>query len=101
MTEEVYRKMLRETLSDDELQQLAKTIQDGWPDEPNQVSKCLKKYYTFREELGTYNGLLFKGSRIIIPESMKKYALQLSHVGHNGVQQPVRRAKDAMCSYAS
>jgi hypothetical protein len=96
MTEEVFRKMLRETLSDDELQQLANTIQDGWPDEPNQVSKCLKKYYTFREEQGTYNGLLFKGIRIIVRETMKKYALQMSNVGHIGVQQTLRRAKDAM-----
>jgi hypothetical protein len=84
MTEEIYRKMFSETLSENKL-----------------MSKCLKKYYTLREELGAYNGLFFKGSRVIIPESMKKYALQLSHVGHNGVQQPVRRAKDAMCSYAS
>jgi RNase H-like domain found in reverse transcriptase/Reverse transcriptase (RNA-dependent DNA polymerase)/Integrase zinc binding domain/Integrase core domain/Aspartyl protease len=99
MTEEIRLKILRETAADDELQLLSKTILDGWPDDPNQVPKCLKKYITFREELAVYNGLIFKGDRIFIPEAMRPYALKMAHVGHPGVQQSLRRARDVMYWY--
>jgi hypothetical protein len=52
-------------------------------------------------QMNLQNGLLFKKSRVIIPESMKKYFLQMSHVGHIGVQQALRGrgAKDAMVQH--
>jgi RNase H-like domain found in reverse transcriptase/Reverse transcriptase (RNA-dependent DNA polymerase)/Integrase core domain/Integrase zinc binding domain len=99
MTDEIRVKILNETAADDELQQLSRILQNTWPDSLNQVPKSLKKYFTFREELAVYDGLLFKGDRVIIPETMKSYALKMAHVGHPGVQQSLRRAKDTMYWY--
>jgi hypothetical protein len=86
MTEEICAKLSQETAADDKLQKLSKIILEGWPDDSNQVPKFLKKYITFREELAVYNGLIFKGDRILIPEAIRSYALKMAHVGHPGVQ---------------
>jgi transposase InsO family protein len=99
MTETVQKELLHETKLDDELQELQKLILHGWPDEIHEVSKRMKKYWNFREELACYDGFLFKGDRIIMPRSRINYALKMAHVGHNGVQNAIRRARQSMYWY--
>ena len=40
----------------------------------------------FRDEISLEDGLLFKGHRLIIPESLRGKALQIIHEGHYGVE---------------
>jgi hypothetical protein len=96
MTDPVREEMIAATARDEELQELAAVIQRGWPDEIDQVSKRIKKYWNFREELTTYQGLLFKGDRIVIPEDKINYAMHIAHLGHNGIQHAMRRARQSM-----
>jgi hypothetical protein len=46
-------------------EELSSLIQHGWPDEIDQVSKKIKKFWNFREELTVYENLLFKGDRLL------------------------------------
>ena len=55
------------TQADDELAILKHTIMQGWPKTIKQVPPELQPYWTFREELTIEDGLILKGTRIVIP----------------------------------
>ena len=54
----------------------------------------LKKYWTFREEIGLLNGILYKGQKVIIPKSMRKEMLKKIQSSHLGIESCTRKAKD-------
>ena len=56
------------TQADDELAILKHTIMQGWPKTIKQVPPELQPYWTFREELTIEDGLILKGTRIVIPD---------------------------------
>ena len=53
-------------------------------------------YWDQRDELSIDNGLLMKGSRIVIPTSQRERTLGNLHTGHPGVQQMTQNAKIAV-----
>ena len=54
--------------ADPELQALAQTIIDGWPEDANEVPKSLcKKKHT--STLSMEDGLILKGEALLIPET--------------------------------
>ena len=55
------------TQADDELAILKHTIMQGWPKNIKQVPPELQPYWTFREEFTIEDGLILKGTRIVIP----------------------------------
>ena len=52
---------------DDKLALLKHTIMQGWPSSIKQVTPVLQQYWTFREELTVEDGLIMKGTRIVVP----------------------------------
>ena len=59
------------TQADDELALLRHTIMQGWPSAIKQVPPVLQQYWTFREELIVEDGLILKGTRIVIPSKQQ------------------------------
>ena len=53
---------------DPELQALAQTIIDGWPEDANEVLNSLHKYFTHTLTLSVEDGLILKGEPLLIPE---------------------------------
>ena len=64
---ESLQKLRVATQADDELAILKHTIMQGWPKNIKQVPPELQPYWTFREELTIEDGLILKGTRIVIP----------------------------------
>ena len=59
---------LREaTQADDELALLKHTIMSGWPSTIKEMPPSLQPYWMFCEELTIEDGLILKGTRIVIP----------------------------------
>ena len=69
------------TQADDELALLKHTIMQGWPSSIKQVPPVLQPYWTFREELTVEDGLILKGTRIVIPNKKHEAILKLIHDG--------------------
>ena len=61
MTDERLKEMRNSTRDDEVLQQLKEVIQTGWPDEKQQLPAVLTPYFSFRDEMSVYDGLVFKG----------------------------------------
>lgn len=50
--------------------------------------------FRFREELSVVDGVLLKGSRIVIPGRLRKQTLQLAHEGHQGIVKTKLRLRE-------
>ena len=82
--------------ADDELALLKHTIMQGWPKSIKQVPQVLQPFWTFREELTVEDGLILKGSRIVIPNKQWEAILRLIHEGHLKLNKCKLHAKETV-----
>ena len=68
-------------------------ISEGWPEHKSQLHHDLLQYFSYRDELSIENGIIFKGERILIPESLRNSMKKKLHAGHTGINSCVRRAR--------
>ena len=71
-------------------------IHHGWPKTVKEVPQEIQKYWTFREELTIEDGLILKGTCIVIPEGMREGILKQIHEGHLGLNKCQMRAKETV-----
>ncbi|KAL1401413.1 hypothetical protein pipiens_006624 [Culex pipiens pipiens] len=90
------KEIVTKTDEDATLRKLINTINAGWPIELEEADVELKPYWNFRDELSTYEGLIFKGDRLLIPETLRAKTLNLVHAGHFGIQSSIKRAKQVV-----
>ncbi|XP_055585535.1 uncharacterized protein K02A2.6-like [Uranotaenia lowii] len=76
---------------DPEMSELREFLDRGvW----NYTSQQIKHYHAFRNELGKVGNLIVRGSRLVIPRSLRDRMLNLAHEGHPGrtkMQQRLRQ----------
>ena len=81
---------------DDEYTKLTQQIAVGWPSAPEAVPAELRQFTTFADELTVNGGLVYKGSRVVIPRGAWSDILQRVHSSHIGVNGCIRRAREAV-----
>ena len=84
------------TQDDDKLAIIKHIIQQGWPTTIKEVPSEIQPYWTFCEELTIEDGLVLKGTRIIIPDEKREDILKLIHKGHLGLNKCKMRAKETV-----
>ena len=90
------RQFCTETAQDEELVLLKHIVQTGWPQDICDLPKEIQPYWTFHEEMTIEDGLLLKGTHIIIPQTLHKEMIQLLHTGHLRLEKCLNRAKQSM-----
>ena len=88
--------MQNATENDQVLQKLKKLILDGFPDSKSSMPAELIPYFQVRSELSIAEGLIFKGDKIVIPESLRKEMKERIHMGHMGIERCKARARQLM-----
>ena len=83
----------KETKADPVLDQLQGIITAGWPDSIKDLPPVIWSYWPYRDELSFNDGIIMKGSRIIIPEIQQKIFLDQLH---QGVEKTRLQARDAV-----
>ena len=85
----------QETNMDASLQTLFSLISTSWLNDKLQSPLCVRQYWPYRDELSTQNGLVFRGTRIIIPHSMRTEMTLRAHRSHLGIRQyTINTARD-------
>ena len=79
----------------DVCQQIKAYCENGWPDR-QAVPGAVKPYYPVLAEISVQVGLLMRGSRIIIPASMRLSILDKIHTGHQGIGKCRERARQSV-----
>ena len=70
--------------------------QQGWPHQRRHVPHLARRYWDFRDELSTDDGMLLKGPRLIIPGELQEEYLSRLHEGHLSANKVQENAKQHM-----
>ena len=95
-SDEKIKQIRNATMDDNSLIVVSKLIKEGWPDHRSNVSAEAREYWNHRNELSEYDGILLKGTQIIIPQSMRNEMLVILHESHFGREKTCNLAKDVM-----
>ena len=85
ITEERLADIQQATNEDSQLQRLRQLIEQGWPQNINNVPKGLHGFWKVRENLYVANNLILMSNRLVIPASRQPKVLQSIHEGHLGI----------------
>ena len=81
--------------SDTTCQKIHEYLQAGWPHK-SQLPNDVKPFMSVSAELSLQDGLLMRGSRIVIPKSLRADILQRIHSGHQGITKCRARASQSV-----
>ena len=93
---EKYKQYQEETLKDRQLQTLKTIVEHGWPEQKVDVPEEIKIFWPFRHEISCIDNLMFKGWKLIIPQTLRSEMLKLVHESHLGVVKCKTRAREFM-----
>ena len=62
----------RLTEADNQLQRLKMTVLRGWPETKQEIEPLTAEYWTYRDEIGVYSGVLYKGDRVVVPTPLRQ-----------------------------
>ena len=85
-----------ENQRDDAMQALEMVIFNGWPKKKKDLSRDVTPYYQVRDQLSVQNGIVFYGSRCVIPRALRASVLSRIHRSHIGVEGCLRRARESV-----
>ncbi|KAJ8332978.1 hypothetical protein SKAU_G00418740 [Synaphobranchus kaupii] len=85
---------LREhTAKDKDLQVLCNIIKHGWPKREVNLPANVRHYFTYGDELTVEDGIVMKGPKAVIPDSLQRDYITILHRGHPGAEATKRRAR--------
>ena len=90
------KNLVIETDKDPLMQALKHQIIKGWPSIRSECSGNLQDFWNYRDELSVLDGLVLKGSHIVIPESCRDEILNQLHEGHFGMDRTKLHARDSV-----
>ena len=79
------------TSMDPVLSNLNSVTMTGWPDKRKSVPEEIRGFWSYREEITTDNGVLFKRDQVIVPSSLRAEILRKIHKAHQGSDSSIRR----------
>ena len=84
------------TEADPVMKELKTSKREGWPEDKDRLPIEVRDYFPFREEMTHQNGLVFKGERLVVPESAREEMKVKIHASHIGIQGCLRRAREVL-----
>ncbi|XP_015747378.1 PREDICTED: uncharacterized protein K02A2.6-like [Acropora digitifera] len=81
------------TAADETLQNLARVITNQrW----HEVGKDVSQYQQIKLELSISNGVILRGTRIVVPEKLQSQMVMLAHSGHQGIVKTKRFLRESV-----
>ena len=92
----ILQEVREETKSDNTLQQVMQFIASGWPDKKSDLPPQTVPFHSFRDELISEAGVIYKRERVVIPKNLRRKTLGQLHSAHMGLQATIRRARETI-----
>ena len=96
VTDQQFVQIRELTKQDSQLQAPNVTIVAGWPGTRNETPLCIRKYWSYRDELTVHSGVIFRGNRVIIPRVLQPEMLKRIHASHFGAEAWLCKARDVI-----
>ena len=71
-------------------------IREGLPNDKKTVPDAIKPYLTHLDKISEAEGIMLRGSRIIVPTSMRREIKSRINEGHLGIERCKARAREAL-----
>lgn len=69
-------------------------IVHAWPSSSAAVDVELRPYFHVRNELSVQNDCVFRGSRLVVPVSLRRILVNLAHEGNQGIVRTKQRLRE-------
>ena len=86
----------KHTLADPVMQKVTHFISNGWPAKSKSVPPEAQPYFPIRDELIVDDGVILKGLRVVVPQTLRTEYLRQLHKGHPGIDATKRRARETV-----
>ena len=96
VSEPTYKMIREQTNLDAVMRKLQQLISSGWPQKLKEVPEEIKPYHSYKDELAVLDGIIYKGSRLVVPMSVRQDILKKLHISHQGTAATIRRARSAV-----
>ena len=96
ISETMFEKLVKETKKDAELQQLHTVVMNGWLQTKPETPIEVRSYWSYRDEVSCYDGLMFKGDRVKVPQVLRPEILDCIHTAHLGIEKCKARARGSV-----
>jgi len=96
VTADTLQRIRTETSKDPAMAALYETVMNGWPDERKEVPEPLRLYWSYRDEISAYDGVLYKSHQVIVPTSLRPEMLKKIHKAHQGSDSSIQWAREAL-----
>ena len=93
---DILERIRTNTGADPELVAAKEQAYKGWPSVIKDVPQILKPYWSYRDEITIEDGIIMKGSRIIIPRIMQSEIVAKLHAPHQGTVKTKLRARTSV-----
>ena len=95
VTEKRLEKIRVHQQQDSVCRQIATCCLQGWPSK-SQLPESVRPFHPIAGELSVQEGLLMRGSRLVIPTSLRAEILVLLHASHQGIYKTRERARQSL-----
>ena len=89
----IQKDILSTTASDKTLTQLRTFILKGFPETKSELPHDLQPYWRTRDMLTEYEGVIYMGDRVVVPEALRSRTLETLHAAHQGTSSMRLRAE--------
>ena len=76
---------------------LAIRIQRGWAESKTELLQCLLPFYNVHHMLTIQDEFVFKGLQIVVPVSLRKELIEVTHTSHIGIEACTQQARESLC----
>jgi len=83
-------------LADPVMQKVTHFISNGWPAKSKSVPPEAQPYFPIRDELIIDHGVILKGLRVVVPQTLREEYFRQLHKGHPGMDATKRRARETV-----
>ena len=90
VSDEKHDEILGHTSKDEVLQLLKEVLLTGWPADKKSLPAMLNPYYSYWDELSVYDGLTFRGERLVIPHALHYHTMNQLHSSQLGINGSLR-----------
>jgi hypothetical protein len=85
--------ILSTTTTDKVLTMLMTKIEKGFPETKAELEQEIQPYWRVKDMLSAYNGVIYKGDRVVMPEELRSRTLDTLHAAHQGTTSMRLRAE--------
>ena len=93
MVQITWQLLKEQTTTDDTMQLLLQTIEEGFPQKQADTPKEIREYHIHRSHLCSTDGVAVYKDRVIIPVTLREDCLKALHSAHHGVTMMLSKAE--------